>query len=550
MSTTVITALYDIKRTDGRSLDEYKKWFQNLLKLNVPMVIFIPSYLHDFVKEHRPKEYKTSIIQREFEELATYKYLPRIKESIQSMKEKYHQYSGAFRQKLEYNCPEYGVVIYGKLFLMNEVIKSNPYNSEYFVWMDAGTYRNILPFDFSVPWPDSSKMKRFEDKYFIADDNIDQEKGDPTSPSYIVNPHSAVNAHIMGGNKAAIKRTYHQFKEKIEHCFDNLVYNNEQRVIQALIRTYPSDYYAYPNLRSKYRYIPEITRDRMIAYELRQENRFSEQYKKDDCLKLVTMISNSVPEKDFQKWLTTADYFGYDYEIIGRNEPWKGWNGRIRGYLKTCEESKHDILCFTDSTDVFFTGPPRELYKKFKSMKVNLLIGGESRIAYVGGESKNQITEILRKEYPNKDQIFPNGGLLIGYKKNLIELFNTVIDYKDDQTGYIDVKYKNILPLEVDVNTKCFANVPNYGSARVHTSAHMQYDEKETRYCNIISGEYPSVMHFPGHNDEINKFYGRLFMNDTFSWNDTSNGSIMPIIVLFFILLIIALLIFWFINRK
>lgn len=276
----------------------------------------------------------------------------------------------------------------------------------------------------------------------------------------------------------------------------------------------------------------------------------SNSYEKDNCLKLVTMISNAIPEKDFQRWIVTAEHFGYDYEIIGRDQKWGGWNARIRGYLKVCEESKHKVLCFTDSTDVFFAGPPSELLKKFKSLKVNLLIGAEEYIAYAGHEDKNAIIRTLKEEHPEDKQIFPNGGMLIGYRENLIELFNTIINYKDDQAGYIDVKYKKLLPLETDRATRCFANIPNYGSKRVHTSAHMQYDENKGRYRNVISGEYPPVMHFSGHNDEINKFYNTLFPDKAFYWNGIStsnNESMTGVIVLFFILLIIALLIFWYI---
>ena len=41
MKVTLVSALFDINRVDGRKLDEYLKWFEITLKLRVPMVLFL-----------------------------------------------------------------------------------------------------------------------------------------------------------------------------------------------------------------------------------------------------------------------------------------------------------------------------------------------------------------------------------------------------------------------------------------------------------------------------------------------------------------------------
>ena len=50
---TVVSALFNIDRVDGRKWDEYLEWVDITLKLKVPMVLFVTEDLVDFVRERR-----------------------------------------------------------------------------------------------------------------------------------------------------------------------------------------------------------------------------------------------------------------------------------------------------------------------------------------------------------------------------------------------------------------------------------------------------------------------------------------------------------------
>ena len=52
---TIVSALFDIERVDGRPWEEYLKWFDVFLQLNVPMVLFVSKDLKDFIDERRYK---------------------------------------------------------------------------------------------------------------------------------------------------------------------------------------------------------------------------------------------------------------------------------------------------------------------------------------------------------------------------------------------------------------------------------------------------------------------------------------------------------------
>ena len=66
---TIVSALFDIERVDGRPWEEYLKWFDEFLKLKTPMVLFVSEDLKEFIEERR-KDIPTEIIVRTNEELS------------------------------------------------------------------------------------------------------------------------------------------------------------------------------------------------------------------------------------------------------------------------------------------------------------------------------------------------------------------------------------------------------------------------------------------------------------------------------------------------
>ena len=50
---TIVSALFDIDRVDGRKWDNYLKWFDITLKLQVPMLLFVTQDMVEFIEERR-----------------------------------------------------------------------------------------------------------------------------------------------------------------------------------------------------------------------------------------------------------------------------------------------------------------------------------------------------------------------------------------------------------------------------------------------------------------------------------------------------------------
>ena len=46
---TIVSALFDIERVDGRPWEEYLKWFEEFLKLKTPMILFVSDDVAEFI---------------------------------------------------------------------------------------------------------------------------------------------------------------------------------------------------------------------------------------------------------------------------------------------------------------------------------------------------------------------------------------------------------------------------------------------------------------------------------------------------------------------
>ena len=80
---TFVSALFNIDRVDGRKWDQYLKWFEETLKLQVPMILFIEKDLQDFVDEKRG-DLPTQTIYQTVEEIPYYHLKDQIQEILDS----------------------------------------------------------------------------------------------------------------------------------------------------------------------------------------------------------------------------------------------------------------------------------------------------------------------------------------------------------------------------------------------------------------------------------------------------------------------------------
>ena len=90
MKVTLVSALFDINRVDGRKWDEYLKWFEITLKLRVPMGLFLDRDMQEYIDDRRgymcsENEYlKTQTLYQTVEDIPYYELKDQIQEILDS----------------------------------------------------------------------------------------------------------------------------------------------------------------------------------------------------------------------------------------------------------------------------------------------------------------------------------------------------------------------------------------------------------------------------------------------------------------------------------
>lgn len=144
---SIVTALFDIGRDKWDeyyvNYQSYLFWMSNLLKYDLNFIIYTEQKFVDFITTERkkidPNLSKTKIIVKKLEDLSSYKnYYKKITSLVES---------DNFKSKITYKVPEhtkplYNVVIFEKIMYIKESIIKNHFDSDMFIWLDAGVIRD------------------------------------------------------------------------------------------------------------------------------------------------------------------------------------------------------------------------------------------------------------------------------------------------------------------------------------------------------------------------------------------------------------------------
>jgi hypothetical protein len=129
---TVVSMYYQLKGKERRSPSKYLEYARLfLLQLPCPLIIYTDDdSIIKYCIENRKEGYNLLCINYKFNDTKYYKYI----DVITSLQKSYVLHNG----NKEHETPEYIVLNCNKFFFIEESIKLNPFNTEYFMWIDFG----------------------------------------------------------------------------------------------------------------------------------------------------------------------------------------------------------------------------------------------------------------------------------------------------------------------------------------------------------------------------------------------------------------------------
>lgn len=228
-NTTIITALYNIQRDtkgDGRKWEDYLQWFEETLQLPLPMVLFIPKSLEEFVVSHRKSCYKTHIIIQELEEIP-YAYLEPKMNSL--LLDPIYQHKIRDPTRVECKLAYYNIIQYSKFKWLEIATNINPFQTNYFFWMDAGISRFIPKELYHRVTP---RLSIPEKKLLIQNNDIYYHY--PVDERYLWDSQCLLCGTMFGGDAYVIKELASILDSELCRRLDQCWINNEQILLAYL----------------------------------------------------------------------------------------------------------------------------------------------------------------------------------------------------------------------------------------------------------------------------------------------------------------------------
>ena len=246
----IVSALFNIEREgmDGRAWQDYLDWFERTLKLRVPMILFVTEDLEDFIKDRRG-DLPTEIIVQTTDDIPYYYLKDQLDKIIAS--EQYRERI-ADPGRIECRHSMYSVIQYSKFKWLTAAADSNPFDSKWFFWLDAGGSRFFNNFDLSEEYPGEAAMESIEGmgESFLIQMNCeyynDLYEAETLDEDYLYDNRSYVLGSMFGGHKNAIPKIVKMVDDVL---MDKMIaennMNNEQIALGYLVKKYPDDFAVY-----------------------------------------------------------------------------------------------------------------------------------------------------------------------------------------------------------------------------------------------------------------------------------------------------------------
>ena len=141
MNTTIVSGLWDIKR-HNRSFDHYIEAFEKFLSIDKPMYLYVPEELEDFVWQYRSSE-NTHVKIFNLEDVKNM-YAP-FWDKTQEIRtsEEWVKRAGWLEDSPQYRLEYYNPIVQSKMFMLNDASIFNPFDTDYFYWLDAGITNTV-----------------------------------------------------------------------------------------------------------------------------------------------------------------------------------------------------------------------------------------------------------------------------------------------------------------------------------------------------------------------------------------------------------------------
>jgi len=220
---TIVTCYFQMK--SKHPIEHYMEWMKYMLEKQTPMVIFCDKESYPMIHAQRP--YQTRIILTTLEQFHSYRYMDTYRANHEMDHETYH-------------TPELYLVWAEKAHFVKQAITMNPFQTDYFLWVDIGCFREPC----TVDWPNPQRIASLDPSKVLAlnvtpftEEELQCTK--ETLPSFLTT--NRIGATIFGGGREVLLKYHDLYYEMVEHFISvNRFIGKDQSILNSVYLLHPS----------------------------------------------------------------------------------------------------------------------------------------------------------------------------------------------------------------------------------------------------------------------------------------------------------------------
>jgi GR25 family glycosyltransferase involved in LPS biosynthesis len=214
-------------------------WFKNLLSLDINLYIKTESKFVETILEARKHidPSKTIIEEVSIKDLTSYKLFNTKLEQLMN--------SDEFKSIVihpdvpEMSKPLYNVLMFEKVNFLKDVVRDNPFNTEYFSWVDAGFIRSEDDLKDIISWPDLDKLDIKDNKIKFFCINKDIVEHVPNIKDHLLSQMRLIKGTVFFLHKNAIDPLCALFNSKVEESLNKGYIGSDEKIFDICYMSYP-----------------------------------------------------------------------------------------------------------------------------------------------------------------------------------------------------------------------------------------------------------------------------------------------------------------------
>jgi hypothetical protein len=435
----LVTGFWNIRK--DRSEEKYLENFKNVLSLSHNLTIFIPKKYEDFVLSYR-KEFleKTDIIILELEDIKN-NYFNDYWDLVQNIRtdEKWYNSQSWLKNNPQCFSEWYNPIVMSKVFLLHHAFKINKFNSDNYIWIDAGITQHISK-DIVSNKNIDSLSNHINSVLFSSVDYIGTEVHGFDYNGYKkytnIIPDWLCRATVFCCNKNYVEKFKQDYSYYLKDTLKEGYLGTEESIFSLLSCINSKIYKRYhtKNTNMPDLFLKELSKKDLIIsaianYNIDKIKTYVNSINKCGFDGDKVMITYNVPS-DTIDYLKSNGWIVFGGQLIGHPH----MKRLIDIYLALKElGSNYRYVITTDVRDVIFQTNPSE-YLKLKLTK--RILASSENVLYRNESwgTKNILegyNEILLNRY--KDEHSCNVGVLAGYYEDMMDLL--LLNYLVSQAG-------------------------------------------------------------------------------------------------------------------